>query len=283
MSHIRNFLGSIKVKDCGLSKIRVGNEHDGGYVVYRELAEKSPVLYSAGVGNDVGFELDWVNRWPKSKIKLYDPYVKELPTEHNRFSLYKVGLGLHYKPLADIVQDATFKLDIEWDEWGAIEVMKDEDLRKFSQIVGEFHLVHAQPRSDLSPYFYSFYLQVFDKLNEDLFYMYHMVLQRLHNWFHIFHIHANNSLPMVSVDGFTLPPLLELSFVRKDLVKKNPSASREQFPVKGLDLPNKTNRMDILDYYPFRGAPSPWDEEPSSKRYRKAIQKIVNRGANHAE
>lgn len=253
MDNIKAFLASIKVRDVGLTKIRVGNTNDGGYVCLQELCEQSKVVYSAGVGNDVGFEEDWVQRWPKTRFLLFDPNISELPGKkqsHYGFTLHKLGLGLKWKPLRNVAPNSTLKMDIEWDEWGAFQVFEDEALLNFSQMLVEFHLVHAEPRENLSPYFYGFYTEAMDKINQDLFGMYLGVMQRLNNHFHIFHIHANNSLPVINVEGYVMPPLLEISFVRKDLVKKH-SPSKENFPIAGLDQPNKTNRPDILDYYPF--------------------------------
>ncbi len=248
--NIVKFLRLIKVYDCGLTKMRVGNHGDGGYVVYKELCERSKVVYSAGIGGDIGFEKDWLAKYPDTRFKMYDPTIDKLPEEHNRFSFHRYGLGSKYKPLKDVIQDSMLKMDIEWDEWSAFQTMGESELRKFSQMLVEFHIVHAEPRCGLSPYFDSFYSDVFEKINEDLFATYYQVMSWLSNWFYIFHIHANNSLPMIEAMGCMLPPLLEISFVRKDLVKEHKRATCE-FPMPELDVPNKNNRPDILDYYPF--------------------------------
>ena len=129
-------------------------------------------------------------------------------------------------------------------------MFEDEELLKFGQMLIEFHLVHVQTPDNLSPYFSNFYDNVYERVNQDLFGMYLGVMQRLNNWFYVFHIHANNSLPLANADGYYFPPLLELSFVRKDLVKTH-KPTKDNFPIQGLDQPNKTNRPDILDYYPL--------------------------------
>jgi hypothetical protein len=250
MDNIGQFLRSIVVRDCGLTKIRIGNPNDGGYVCFQELCERSRTVYSAGVGGDIGFEEDWAQRWPKTKFMLFDPNIDELPRKHNGFTLHKLGLGLKWKPLKKVDQDSTLKMDIEWDEYGALQVFEDEELRKFSQMLIEFHIVHAETPENLSPYFSSFYDNVYAHVNQDLFGMYLGVMQRLNNWFWIFHVHANNSLPLANADGYYFPPLLEVSFVRKDLVKQH-SPTKANFPILGLDQPNKTNRPDIMDYYPL--------------------------------
>ncbi len=247
---IREFLGSIKVYDCGLTKTRIGNPADGGYVLYEELCKKSKVLYSFGIGRDCGFEDEWASRYKKCKFKLYDPTIVDLPSHNPRYTFIRYGVGLKYRAITGVVQDSTMKMDVEWEEWGAFQVFEDVELKKFSQMVVEFHLVHAEPRPGLTPYFRTFYVDVLSRVNQDLFAMYYATMKTLANYFYIFHIHANNSLPLVTIGGYTFPPLLEVSFVRKDLAVK-PKISHETFPVSGLDLPNKSDRPDILDYYPF--------------------------------
>ena len=74
---------------------------------------------------------------------------------------------------------------------------------------------------------------------------------KLLDLFYIFHIHANNSLPKMSVNGHSFPPLLEISFIRKDLISSIPKLSQEKYPIKGIDYPNKNDRSDIEKVYPF--------------------------------
>lgn len=250
MNNIKSFLNQFKVYDVGLTKIRIGNNGDGGYVTLKELCAKTDTVYSFGVGDDVSFELDFVNRFPNvQEIKLCDPTIDKLPLEHPRFEFFKHCI-MDINPV-DIPKDSLLKVDVEWNEWEAFdELFNANDLNKFSQILIEFHIVHAEPREWLSPYFKGFYQSVFDKINEDLFARYCEVMRRLNEQFYIFHIHANNSLPLINVGGHTFPPLLEVSFVRKDLARAVYSTS-EHFPIEGLDFPNKTDRMDILGWWPI--------------------------------
>ena len=38
------FMSQIQVKDVSLTKTRIGNKHDGGYVLLEELCEKTSIL-----------------------------------------------------------------------------------------------------------------------------------------------------------------------------------------------------------------------------------------------
>jgi hypothetical protein len=252
MENVLNFLKSIRVYDFPrLTKVRIGNEHDGGYVAFNELCQVTETVYSVGVGNDVGFEKDWVARYPETEIHLFDPVIKDLPQADKRFYLHRFGLGLKWEPLKDVAQDSLLKMDIEWHEWPAILKFDEQELLKFTQLLIEFHIVHVEPRQGLTPYFQGFYQEVYDSINQDLFDMYLKVMGKLLNHFWIFHIHANNSLPVIRVNGFNFPPLLEISFVRKDIVVDG-YLTKTRFPT-AVDRPNKTDRPDILDFYPFWG------------------------------
>ncbi|MEE9356505.1 MAG: hypothetical protein V3U75_13020 [Methylococcaceae bacterium] len=253
MNNIESFLNQFKVYDVGLTKIRIGNNGDGGYVALKELCAKTDTVYSFGIGGDVGFELDFVNRFPNAQeIQLCDPTIDLLPDCHPRFSFSREGISPGYGVLKNIAENSLLKVDVEWAEWEAFEIFSKQDVGKFSQILIELHIVHAEPKEWLSPYFKGFYQAVFDKINDDLFARYCEVLRRLNEQFYIFHIHPNNSLPLINVGGHTFSPLLEVSFVRKDLAGAVYSTD-EHFPIEGLDFPNKTDRMDILGWWPLGG------------------------------
>lgn len=250
---VHDFLEELVVYDCGMNKVRVGNDHDGGYILLRELCQSASVLYSFGIGDDVSFELDFANRFPVKEVFLYDPYVEELPEEHPVFRFSNKGFGRKWEPVKLLHKgEAVLKIDIEWDEWDALFLAHGTALRTCSQLVIEFHVVNIGMvgSGEYSPYFEEFYQNTAAKINARLFEKYASVMRKLCRDFHIFHIHANNSLPVIEVGGFIFPPLMELSFVRKDLVTVA-RKTKAHFPVDGLDFPNKTDRADIEGYYPF--------------------------------
>ena len=127
------------VYDCGLTKIRVGNQHDGGYIVLKEICEKTEKVYSFGIGNDIGFEMDFVKKFPNAKIECFDPTIESLPAyPENMFTdkIYYRREGP--KSLTDIFDNSLLKMDIEGNEWDAIgstEMFNLKNLMKFSQII----------------------------------------------------------------------------------------------------------------------------------------------------
>jgi len=252
MDNVKNFLEQFKIYDCpNLTKIRIGNHGDGGYVALKELCKQTSTVYSFGIGDDVGFELDFVKQFPDiTGIKLCDPTIDLLPETHTKFTFSKEGISPGYGALENLAEDSLLKVDVEWNEWDAFQVFNEQDLGKFSQILIEFHIVHVEPRSELTAYFKSFYQTVLERINDDLFEKYCEVLERLNEQFYIFHIHPNNSLPKIGISGYSFPPLLEVSFVRKNSVGAVYSTG-ERFPVEGLDFPNKMDRPDIVNWWPI--------------------------------
>lgn len=239
-----------KVYDCNMTKVRLGNKVDGGYVVLKELCERTKQINTFGVGEDVSFELDFINNFRVvEEVNLFDPFIDKLPIHHNKFYFYKSSLVQD----ADLLfkDDCMFKMDIEWDEWSTLFMKGETFLHKCYQLVIEFHILHVEPRADLTSYFTQVYQRLMDYVNGRLFRIYRQILEGINKQFYLFHIHANNSLPMITLEGYKIPPLLELSFVRKDLVRRVKMV-KTTFPIEGLDLPNKIDRPDIINYFPIR-------------------------------
>jgi len=252
MSYIKKFLYEVnEVYDTELTKQRIGKKSDGGYVTYPEIFKKANTVYSLGVGDDVSFEKELIAKYSNiEEIFLFDPTIEKLPEENVKFSFrQEEGLNVLNE---EIKQDSVLKMDIEWDEWEMFLEANKDFLNKFSQMFLEIHLVTIEDKKGLSPYFTNFYKNVYGKINEVMFETHYKVLKKLNDLFYIYHIHANNSLPKVELNGYSFPPLIELSLVRKDLVK-NTNMTNEIFPVKGLDFQNKTDRDDIEDFYPIGG------------------------------
>lgn len=253
MNILESLFRELTVYDCGLTKTRIGPAHDGGYVAIEELCRKTQVVYTCGVGDDVGFELDFVRRFPVVKeIHLFDPTIGALPEEHPKFIRCNTYPVIAWRKQPGNPEHTLLKMDIEGNEWEELFWLYDTGLLKqFEQVLIEIHLLHAEPRAGLTPYFAGVYQGFCNEINTRHFRLYWQLLARLNRLFKLVHIHANNSLPMVDVLDHRFPPLLELTFVKKDLVGEVKEAAGP-FPVPGLDYPNKTDRPDIEGFYPWR-------------------------------
>ena len=82
-----NFLKPIKNPNL----IRLGRNHDGGYVIDSSIIKKCNTLISFGLGSDWSFELEYIKRNKNVKIYLYDhtvsayPYIKDVLKYGKRF------------------------------------------------------------------------------------------------------------------------------------------------------------------------------------------------------
>lgn len=266
LSYIEKFINSIKVIDTGLTKVRIGSRNDGGYILLQELCNKARTVYSFGIGNNVDFELDFCDKFPNIRqINLFDPVI-DIKRNNPKFTFNKAELGdsydLMYNDFLRLSSNERkehppiLKMDIEWDEWKGISELIKHNLSYsfFGQMVIEFHIILVDPLPARTTYFFNLNKSIADKVNIELFRKYYEVLEKLNRLFFCFHIHSNNSLPISDIkktEGYRIPQLLEMSFVRKELVTPI-KQSVNILPEYGLDAPNKIDRPDIEHYYPFK-------------------------------
>lgn len=251
MNNLEKFLAEINsIYTVDVAKVRLGNFYDGGYVTLDKINAMTDKVYSAGIGDDVNFELAFSELYPSAEFILFDPTIEECPLKNNKFDFHKAELDL-----SGLEGDHNLlKMDIEYDEWASFYTMKQEELSKFSQVIVEFHLITVPKSVGRSEYFTGMYNKTYDKMNDMLFEYYKRVLAGLNKLFYIHHIHPNNSLPKIRVGAYEIPPLLEVSFVRKGLVGAwECERGNRSYPIDGLDYPNKTDRSDIENLHPIGG------------------------------
>jgi len=250
-----NFIKSIKVYDTEFTKVRIGDEKDGGYVVLDEISKNTEVIYSYGVENNISFEENFCEKYG-TYGHLFDHTVRDLPNQSENCVFHREGIGPKKTETCDTLRNhlriygnpehKTLKMDVEWCEWDVFDKMPDYVLSDFDQILCEFHVIPVKYKDSHSPYFTGFHECVYYGVNQKLLKKYKKVLKRLQDHYYIFHVHCNNSIPCNDFNGETIPPLIELSLVNKKLVKE-PEISTSHFPIDGLDFPNKTDRPDITD------------------------------------
>jgi len=223
-------------------KIRIGNIHDGGYVIPNLQYTK---LFSFGVSNDTSFDEQFAEQY-NVECHLYDPTINDIPKHHKSLFFQKIGLSssettkkinnmdCKVNTLDNLLKDFSdntmfLKIDIEGDEYDSINVASQDTLNKFMCIVLEIHWLSDRKLSNK--------IEFLKKMNE---------------LFYIIHIHANNHSPVNIIDNLhPLPDVLELTYIRKDLLI-DPILSSNIFPTE-LDNPNHGMLKEIeLDFYPFR-------------------------------
>lgn len=263
MNYVKKLFDNIIIYKNNFKKIRVGSEGDGGYVLLDNINKNTSTVLSFGIEDNIDFEIDFLNKYPNTKFYMYDHTVDNLPQKNKNFYFYKKGLSDKNskkfitldKASNKLNTNTLLKIDIEWDEWKIFNSVNPKILEKFSQIIIEFHFAtitteDINSKKNLTPYFHSFYSSIYEKINSDLFKKYEKILNMLSKKFYIFHLSINNSLPLKIYKNYSYPILLETSFIRRDLFK-NPKISKDKFPIKDLDFPNKSYKKDYKNFYPF--------------------------------
>jgi hypothetical protein len=211
--------------------IRIGGENDGGYLVPNDL-EGITTLFSPGVDQTADFELYFANKGVECLMADYS--VDSPPINHLNFKFVKKYLGTQnddvFMTLQDWIDqsgkhdnDLILQMDIEGAEFGVLLHTDISTLRRFRIIVIEFHKM----------------ADIYHKLGYELI---NHVFNKLLTEFIPVHIHPNNGGETVKWKGFAVPPLVEITFIRKDRVKSHQPVGR--FP-HNLDRPCVPSKKDF--------------------------------------
>jgi hypothetical protein len=216
----------------GMEKIRIGRDRDGGYVVLDDFTPVRAAL-SFGVGDDASFDLAMAERG--LKIAQIDHSIAAPPAQHPNLAFFRTKLGVEIGdgafPLSAFVEqlipaadgDVILKLDIEGDEWRVLETAEPALLKRFRQIVCEFHRFDLLARE----VFRARADTIFRKLEQDFF---------------VVHVHANNYASTHTLANVVVPEVLEITFVNRQYYQ--PEETAEIFPGP-LDRPNRPAVADI--------------------------------------
>jgi hypothetical protein len=221
---------------CGVkghSKIRVGGDFDGGYVMVDDLAGIDLCL-SLGVGPEVTWDYEMAKLG--AKIVQYDHTVDGPPVQHENFVFHKTEIGVSDSVEANTTtigsilrkygkgaEKIILQMDIEGAEWDVLDAQPVEVLASFDQILLEFHSLNKLYHSE----FFAKAERVLSKLSRAAFSC---------------HIHGNNFSRPIAVSGVVFPEVLEASFANRK--KYVPIPSTERFP-SALDAPNDPERDDF--------------------------------------
>ena len=206
-------------KVIGINKIHVGAERDGGYVMLDDFASVSGA-YSLGIADDVSWDLEMAKR--NIKVEQFDYSITKSPLAHPLFTFSQKKISKVSDILRGPETQRILKLDIEGSEWSFFETASPEELRSFTQIVGEFH-------------YFSFYYKPEWQL------LALRALQNLSKTHQLIHIHGNNGGHAFWADNILIPDLIELTFVLRSEYRFEDTD--ETFP-GALDFPNDPGKDD---------------------------------------
>lgn len=223
------------------SKIRLGVDQDGGYVIGNVPSDiKYDCYISAGVSNEESFSRDFIHKYNLQKCDCYvfDGTIDGYPLEYtDQITFIQKNIGIINNDTTSDLSDLTekynsifLKMDIEGWEYQWLNKMTESQLKKFTQIVIEFHGVLDN----------SFHSDHNNKIKSWI---------KLFKTHFIIHAHGNNWA--FAKNG--IPESLELTYLNKNLFNNNiPPVNTNPLPLIGLDFPNHPMRTEIdMNKYPF--------------------------------
>jgi hypothetical protein len=213
------------------SLIRLGGRADGGYLLPDDIADID-ACFSPGVDQTASFEQDLIKR--NIPCFLADYSVERAPFEHSLINFKKKFLGLHsdsvhidlktwVKECAATSKNLILQMDIEGAEYPILFHADLPTLLRFKILVIEFHGLQF----------------IFDDSKIDTIFC---TFDRLCRHFNVVHIHPNNCVPLVTINGISVAPVMEFTFLRKDAGTSADYAC--EFPHK-LDSRNVQELDDI--------------------------------------
>ena len=208
-------------------KIRLGNSHDGGYVIADEVGSYDCYL-SCGVAYDESFSQDFINKFSMNETNsfAFDGSVDAYPwncTTNISFIRKNISdtcddMNTDLQYYLERHKDVFLKMDIEGGEYNWFACTSH--LKNIKQMVIEFHNINLT----------------------------YQCLQKITETHVIVHAHGNNYGSIVN----KLPNVIEITFVRRDAAESW-ALNTTCLPIAGLDSPNNPPVNDIfLGSQPFQ-------------------------------
>ena len=131
------------------NKIRLGDQHDGGYVIC-ELNEEYDCYISCGVANEASFHRDFLNLYKnigKKNSFAFDGTIKDYPWKYTKditfikknISNFNDNNHTNLDKLINKYDKIFLSIDIEGGEYPWLLSLSQDKLQKFKQICIEFH------------------------------------------------------------------------------------------------------------------------------------------------
>jgi hypothetical protein len=223
---------SLTVYKSPFTKVRVGKEHDGGYVIADIPNVNYSVLIAGGIDTDISFEEQFIKKYSNTKCYAFDGTIPTMPTSSSDITFIKKNISYENNEnttnLHDIIdanESLFIKMDIEGYEIPWIKSLSNEQMNKFEQIVMEFHFPFTLNEKS-----------TFDTMNSQHY---------------LIHFHGNNNCGLINYNGFIMPNVFECTYLHKKYFTSKPDLNTDPIP-GDLDMKNVLSKDDIyINYPPF--------------------------------
>jgi len=245
--------------------IRVGSTNDGGYVLTKEILDKTKFLLSFGLDLNWNFEKDFQERTKKKiKIHVYDHISGRSLFRNNA---KKTIRSKHLKPWNIEYWNITFKYNFSYNSYKKffdgtnnihfkerVSHSKENNSVSIDKILKRIHEENIFFKMDIDgsewqvikkilENYQKFVGIVIEFHNIDIFYNNLLdLLKDIKDKFNIIHIHGNN---FGVVGPQKIPNFLEITFENKKISRLPTKPSNHTYPIKGVDQPNNPKKPDF--------------------------------------
>ncbi len=241
---------------------RIGNKHDGGYVVHMPSLQSVDCLMNYGVGYNVTFEKIFYQITGKP-VYAFDPTLKTVSYIKDEFKngAYYIGSKHILRMLLwRLTEKSLPKQGIHFVEEG-LSGHNTEQYKTLSYHIEKYDLQNKKMllKIDIEGAEYdvlkdeSFYRHT-DNMVQVIFEFHYIkerlaelteLVKRLERTHTLVHIHANNNAGVFNCQGKQVPEALEVVFLHNEWVPQK-KLSLKNYPVAGLDYPCNWRRKDIV-------------------------------------
>lgn len=231
-TELKEFLKQFREHYISCDLVRIGGEGDGGYLL-PNIFENVSYCFSPGVDYTANFEKELSEKF-NIKSFMADASVDKPPLSDINFNFTPKFLGAHSREnfitLSDwLIQNnlqndsnLLLQMDIEGGEYDVLLYEDSSTLASFSAMIVEFHHLQKLFQRD----FLKIFTSIFDKIYKN---------------FSICHVHPNNCCGIESLDGIDIPKVIEVTFIRNDLLDSFTNG-------KPLKLPHPLDSKNVEEY-----------------------------------
>ena len=251
-----NFLKPYEADDL----IRVGRNQDGGYIVPKNILNKSNFLLSFGMANDWSFEEDFLKYNSINKVHIYDHSVNysyfllRFYKSIKRFFYLKSSLKniyIKFKELTNFVRIDNKKL-IHFKK--KVDLSSDKNSSSIDDIFSSLKRDNIIVKIDIEGDEYKILNNVLNFSNRinALIIEFHEIdkkrneflslIKEIQKNYYIIHLHGNN------ITGYcrdNLPKTIEFTFIKINSKDSMSLKKNKNYPIKNLDFANHPYMEDI--------------------------------------
>ena len=238
---VREALNLLAPWEVGTPLVRIGGDGDGGYLV-PDLLDGVEALFSPGVSDTWDFERFVAERYGIPSFML-DGSVDAPPGLTDLQHFRRLWLGTRTRAgsvtLEDWVAtsrvptgaDLLLQMDIEGAEYRVLAATPLSTLRRFRIAVVEFH---GLDWTSVAPVLRTRILPALLKMSVD---------------FKVVHVHPNNCCGVEMIQGFPMPRVLEVTYLRRDFVSRDVGLARIPHPLDRDCVPGNA-KLDLPENWP---------------------------------